>query len=221
MFYTVYKITNTLNNRYYIGVHKTNKINDSYYGSGIIIKEAIKKYGKENFKKEILFTFDNKDEAYAKEKELVNETTLKDPLIYNVQIGGIPTIDWTADRKQMFSKNMSGINHPHFGKSHSEETKNKIRESAKGRCNKQKGTPYYTEDRLRLYNKRCKYSHPVLWVNDITGERITATCQEMCIKFGKNTSDAKRFTKSIKSLGKLGVWGWRYNNGDSLTTYPE
>lgn len=106
-------------------------------------------------------------------------------------------------------------------KPHSEETKNKMRESAKGRCNKQKGTPYSTEDRLRLYDKRCKYSHPVLWVNDITGERITATCQEMCIKFGKNTSDTKRFTKSIKSLGKLGVWGWRYNNGDSLTTYPE
>ena len=51
MFYTVYKITNTLNNRYYIGVHKTNKINDSYYGSGIIIKEAIKSMEKRTLKK--------------------------------------------------------------------------------------------------------------------------------------------------------------------------
>ena len=168
MFYTVYKITNTLNNRYYIGVHKTNKINDSYYGSGIIIKEAIKKYGKENFKKEILFTFDNKDEAYAKEKELVNEITLKDPLIYNVQIGGIPTIDWTVGRKHLFSKNMSGINHPHFGKSHSEETKNKIKKSCTGRKHSQetiekivstrktnkkpnprKGIPLTEEDKLK------------------------------------------------------------------------
>ena len=60
MIYTVYKITNTINNRYYIGVHKTTNPNDSYYGSGLVIKEAIKKYGKENFIKEILFTFENK-----------------------------------------------------------------------------------------------------------------------------------------------------------------
>lgn len=44
--YTVYKTTNIINGKYYIGVHKTTNPNDSYLGSGKAIKEAIKKYGK-------------------------------------------------------------------------------------------------------------------------------------------------------------------------------
>ena len=68
--YFVYKITNLINGKYYIGVHKGTKY-DGYLGSGKLIKKAISKYGVENFNKEILFEFNTKDEAYSKEKELV------------------------------------------------------------------------------------------------------------------------------------------------------
>ena len=50
----IYKITNMLNNKIYIGKHTTADINDKYMGSGTYIKKAYKKYGKKNFKKEIL-----------------------------------------------------------------------------------------------------------------------------------------------------------------------
>lgn len=83
--YYVYKITNLLNNRYYIGVHKTNNFKDDYMGSGILITKAIKKYGLENFLKEKLFEYETLDEALLKERELIDTT---DPRIYNLHFGG-------------------------------------------------------------------------------------------------------------------------------------
>lgn len=54
----VYKITNTLNNKMYVGRHTATSLNNAYYGSGIAIKKAIKKYGKEFFTKDILCVCD-------------------------------------------------------------------------------------------------------------------------------------------------------------------
>ncbi|MFN9953186.1 MAG: hypothetical protein ACK55I_08805, partial [bacterium] len=56
-------------------------------GSGVLLKKAIKKYGKRNFIREILFDFDTSEEMYNKEKELT-EQFLQDPLCYNLNIGG-------------------------------------------------------------------------------------------------------------------------------------
>jgi len=84
VFYTIYKITNKLNQKFYIGMHQTENIDDGYMGSGKRIKAAIKKYGFENFKKEILHIFDNEEDMKNKEKELVviNEQS------YNLCEGG-------------------------------------------------------------------------------------------------------------------------------------
>lgn len=71
MFYTIYKITNTINGKYYIGKHQTKDLDDGYMGSGKILRYAIRKHGIENFKKEILHVFDTEQEMNDKEKELV------------------------------------------------------------------------------------------------------------------------------------------------------
>lgn len=86
-YYTVYKTTNLINNKIYIGVHKTKCPQDSYLGSGSRLKLAIKKYGKENFKKEILYIFKTEKEMIDKEIELVNYKFLKRSDIYNIKIG--------------------------------------------------------------------------------------------------------------------------------------
>ncbi len=85
--FSVYKITNLLNSRYYYGVHETTNPNDGYLGSGIAIKRAVKKYGKHNFKKSVLFTFESSTDAYAKEVELLRGAR-QDPLCYNLHEGG-------------------------------------------------------------------------------------------------------------------------------------
>lgn len=103
-YHVVYKTTNLINNKIYIGLHSTNKIDDNYLGSGWVLKSAIKKYGKENFIKEILFTFKTRKEARVKESELVNECFCKRPDTYNLTVGGMGVEDQTGDKNHMYGK---------------------------------------------------------------------------------------------------------------------
>lgn len=88
MHYTIYKITNLINNKIYIGKHQTEDLNDGYMGSGKRLALAIDKYGIENFQKEILFQFDNEADMNAKEAELVTEEFVKEETNYNLCPGG-------------------------------------------------------------------------------------------------------------------------------------
>lgn len=103
MKYIVYQTTNLINNKIYIGQHKTKDPNvfDQYLGCGIKInmpssyenpssplQYAVKKYGVKNFKRTTLAIFDTLEEALKLEAELVTYEFLKRPDTYNAQLGG-------------------------------------------------------------------------------------------------------------------------------------
>lgn len=103
-YYLVYKTTNLVNGKIYIGKHETDNLDDGYLGSGILIRRAIEKYGKENFKREILFECSTREEMNAKEAELVNEEFLKRDDIYNLKQGGEGGWDYLNNSNSSYAK---------------------------------------------------------------------------------------------------------------------
>lgn len=86
--YLLYKITNLVNGKTYIGKHVTKDIEDNYWGSGSLIKKAIQKYGLENFKFEVLIDLKNEEELDLLEQAVVNEDFVSRPDTYNMKVGG-------------------------------------------------------------------------------------------------------------------------------------
>lgn len=83
----VYKTTNLINGKIYIG--KDESMKPHYIGSGYILKKAIRKYGKENFKKDILESCGSREELEEKERYWIKELNATNPEIgYNVAEGG-------------------------------------------------------------------------------------------------------------------------------------
>ena len=113
MFYTIYKTTNNINGKYYIGKHKTQDLDDNYLGSGKILKRAIEKHGIDNFTKAYLFIFDNEEDMNNKENEIVSEEFIKEDTNYNLKIGGEGGWDYINDNNLSYSWN-STTSHYNF-----------------------------------------------------------------------------------------------------------
>jgi hypothetical protein len=137
MYYTVYKITNTINNKIYVGVHSTKNLNDEYLGSGFKLKKAIKKYGADNFKKEILFTFDTLNEALIMERKIVNQEFINRNDVYNMTVGGQIPPSQKGRKKNKNKQTLKGEN-----RTEAQKLASKIHsERMKGRIPHNKGKP--------------------------------------------------------------------------------
>jgi group I intron endonuclease len=164
IFNFVYVTTNLINGKCYVGDHTTNMLNDGYLGSGRpYFKSALKKYGKENFKREILEFFPTKQEAFnAQEKYIIQFNTIS-PNGYNISpVGGCSCgIKCHSDEsKQKISKGNKGqkrttetkLKLSIKGKERivSEETKKKISDANKGKISPMKGKTHTLESKEKM-----------------------------------------------------------------------
>jgi hypothetical protein len=88
-YHYLYKTTNLINDKYYYGIHSTFDLEDGYLGSGTYLRRSILKYGKENFKREILEKFETREELIQAESDLITKYIVDEKLCMNLKTGGL------------------------------------------------------------------------------------------------------------------------------------
>lgn len=181
--YKIILLKGSLAGKYYYGQHKTNRLNDSYTGSGKIIKAYFKKYGavvNDTYIKEILTFYNNADELNIAEEQLVSNLWKTDKNCLNLKPGGNqPKTDFCGDKN------------PFYGKHHSEYTKSILRQRSLKHTpiniddlkqmsyNRSKAVDQYSKngELIRSWNHLCDASKElkIECISDVcNGKRITA-----------------------------------------------
>ena len=185
-YHILYKVTNNVTGRFYIGIHSTSNLRDGYLGSGKRFRNELKKYGHKSFLFEIIEYCDNRQSALQREFETL-DTLLSDPDCLNLcqggRVGGLNDVvrlkskekrDWLrendAEWYASYKKKISDGLKEHYqtttgnfkGRTHSPATIKKMKDSAKGRGvgnnNTQYGTCWITNGDL---NRKIKKSDPI------------------------------------------------------------
>jgi len=167
MYGFIYCTRNLINNKKYIGQHKyCGKIDKYYLGSGIALNNSIKKYGRKNFKREIICECETLEELNNKEIYYINLLdAVNSKEFYNLALGGNggEGNHWWENSSEearnkanlIRSQKMKGENNPFYGKKHSRETRDKLSFNASQRIGK--NNPFYgkhitDEHKLKMNN---------------------------------------------------------------------
>jgi hypothetical protein len=171
MFYTIYKITNRIDGKIYIGCHKTEDPNDEYMGSGKYLINAQKKYGIENFEKDILEVFDNPEAMFEMESTVVNEDFVNRTDTYNLKEGGCGGFGFI---------NNNGLNN-------SNNNNLKANEAAKKKYNNATGNEEWLINLKKKSSETFKEAHRLgkIRYDTFTGKKHT---EEAKMKIGESSS---------------------------------
>ena len=180
----VYAIVNKINLKLYFGSHswEGTGVDKNYYGSGKLIKRAVKKYGKDNFIVYPIKFYNSVEECRKAEEELLTKYNIaKNQYCYNIKNGAVgmtsedmkgkynPMYGRTGEKNPMYGKR--GKDAPMYGKHHTEETRKKMSKAQKGKivseetrkkmsqANKGEKHPFYGKPRTENTRNKISQAH--------------------------------------------------------------
>lgn len=203
MYGYIYITINLINGKRYIGKNKSDNEKNNYLGSGKILKKSINKYGKENFKKEILIKCNTLEELNEYEKYFIKKyNAINRSDFYNIAEGGTGGRTWqnySEKEKEKSLKKYKGKNSKLYGIPRSEKTKEKIRlgnlgkkrseETRRRISESQKGEKHHFYGKKRLdHSKRMKgEKHPkakkILVYDEYMNRIKVFNCIKDCMRF--------------------------------------
>ncbi len=238
--YIFYITVNSINGKFYFGVHKTNpEVFDGYIGCGIYreaqatqniaFHKAVKKYGYSNFKRTTIQIFDTEEEAYKFEKLVVTPTLLKSKQCYNTTIGGIGGGN-EIQKKTVYQFSLNG----EFLRSYKSardaalqvapNNQDNIRNSIKNCC---LGTSYSSCGYFWSYYK--EFIKKEDYQNNIKKRKNRIAQYTLSGKFlryydnitqARNESGLYNLYSSINGNCSVGGFQWKYYNGDDSDIPP-
>lgn len=223
----IYKTICIVNGKIYIGQH-VGSLSDGYLGSGTYFTIALKKYGRENFKRKILKVCFSQKELSHWEQVMISKYRSTDKSIgYNIAEGDVNTSEYNPAKlpeviEKMTKKNRETTSNAEYrkkqseimkeyfkthdgtftGKKHSEETKRKISEKAKGRVGYNKGG-HVSEEQKRKQSDKMKGRY--------NGEKNP--------NYGNHWSEEQR--KSLSEKKKKAYKGRKWINNGEIEKFVE
>lgn len=179
MYGYIYKTTNLVNGKIYVGQHKSDALDLNYFGSGILLAKALEKYGKVNFSIEIIEWCETKEILNEREYYWITELNSRSPDIgYNIAFGGTggdiynsmsdeqqqhqlqKLNEWRVNNPEEYSKAQSrkGEKNGMWGKTQSQKTKDAVSKAQKGR----KRSNEWKENRADWCRKSKWYNNGVI-----------------------------------------------------------
>ncbi len=189
----IYLTENLINGHKYIGQHKTSSFDTKYYGSGKLILQAMKLYGKENFKVHILEWCKNKWELDSRERAWIRfYDAVHSPEFYNITQGG--------NRLGSLPGELNGM----WGRIHSKESRKRMSIAQNNRYNRCSDSK---ETRLR---KSLSHQGEKNYINTLTSEQVLEILEIR--KTGLHYKEiAKMFNVSKSAISHIlngESWSW-------------
>jgi group I intron endonuclease len=227
MCYIVYLTTNLVNGKIYVGVHNDSRT--GYKGSGYALKHAFKKYGKQNFKRQILHYCLEANHAYELEAQIVDQWFVNRKDTYNLALGGKGGASQSDAAKKKLSESRMGmkfsdehrenIRLSNLGRKHTKEHIEKVRQSRIGkpsseesiqkRVDKMIGHEVTQDTRNKITETLCS-SNKVTQITKPNGEiLLTQNVSQFCKDHNiSRTSMVKYKNKGCVNNIKSEIYGW-------------